>query len=131
MADNILTRGQLERKLSQAIQSLYRRHLGHQPSKISCQLFSSKLAVIMEDSITSTEQILMAQGKNELAEEVRSNLENALQPELKQLIEEITEVQVVDILSDATLDTGRTGIIVVLDETPQLRSSKGTAKVMA
>lgn len=131
MADNILTRGQLERKLSQAIQSLYRRHLGHQPSKISCQLFSSKLAVIMEDSITSTEQILMAQGKNDLAEEVRSNLENALQPELKQLIEEITEVQVVDILSDATLDTGRTGIIVVLDEAPQLRSSKGTAKVMA
>ncbi len=122
MTDNLPTRGQLERKLSQDIQAFYRRHLGHRPSKVTCQLFDAKLAIIIEDSITNAEQILVQEGKSDLAEKVRSNLDNAIQPELKQLIEEIAEVRVVDILSDATLNTGRTGIIVVLSGTPKVRT---------
>ncbi len=123
MDNNLFTRGELERLLSQKIQAFYRSQLGHQPSKVTCQLFDSKLAVIMEDSITSAEQILVEEGKNDLAEKVRSNLDDAMQPELKQLIEEITKVTVLDMLSDATLVTGRTGIIVVLSEAPKMRNS--------
>lgn len=123
MDDNLFTRGELERQLSQKIQAFYRRQLGHQPSKVTCQLFESKLAVIIEDSITNAEQILVEEGKNDLAEKVRSNLDDAIQPELKQLIEEITKVTVLDILSDATLVTGRTGIIVVLSDPPEVRNS--------
>jgi len=127
--DNLLTRGQLERKLSQKIQAFYRQHLGHQPSKVTCQLFDTKLAIIMENSITNAEQILVEEGKSELAEKVRTNLDNAIQPELKELIEKIAEVEIVDIMSDATLDTGRTGIIVILSETPKVRNSESTPKV--
>ncbi len=129
MADKLLTCGQLERKLSQRIQAFYRQHLGHQPSKVTCQLFGSKLAIILEDSITSAEQILVDEGKNELAKKVRSNLDDAIQPELKELIKGITQVEVIDILSDATLDTGRTGIIVVLSQTPQVRNPESIPKV--
>lgn len=129
MTDNLLTRGQLERNLSQSIQAFYRHNLGHQPSKVTCQLFDAKLAIIIEDSITNAEQILVEEGKNDLAEQVRSNLDDAIQPELKQLIEEIIEVRVLDILSDATLDTGRTGIIVVLNETPKVRNPESIPKV--
>lgn len=128
MAKSLLTRGQLERKISQDIQALYRNHLGHQPSKISCQFFDTKLAIIIENSITNTEQILVEEGKNDLAEKVRANLDNALKPELKKLIEEITKVEVIDILSDATLKTGRTGIIVVLSETPKVRNPESIPK---
>ena len=123
MDNNLFTRGELERQLSQKIQAFYRRQLGHQPSKVTCQIFESKLAVIMEDSITNAEQILIEEGKNDLAEKVRSNLDDAMQPELTQLIEEITKVKVLDILSDATLVTGRTGIIVVLSDPPEVRNS--------
>ncbi|VEP13893.1 conserved hypothetical protein [Hyella patelloides LEGE 07179] len=129
MTDNLLTRGQLERKLSQKIQAFYNRNLGHQPSKVTSQFFDAKLAVIIEDSITNAEQILVDEGQNDLAEKVRSNLDDAIQPELKQLIEEITQVKVVDILSDATLDTGRTGIIVVLSKTPKVRNPENIPKV--
>lgn len=129
MINNLPTRGQLERNLSQKIQAFYRRHLGHQPSKVTCQLFDSKLAIIIEDSITSAEQILVEEGKNKLAEKVRSNLDEAIQPELKQLIESIVEVEVLDILSDATLNTKRTGIIVVLSQTPQVRNPESIPKV--
>ncbi|MEL7420881.1 MAG: Na-translocating system protein MpsC family protein, partial [Cyanobacteria bacterium J06555_3] len=57
MAHNLLTCGQLERNLSQSIQAFYRQHLGHQPSKVTCQFFDSKLAIIIEDSITPTSAI--------------------------------------------------------------------------
>lgn len=127
--NNLLTCGQLERKLAQKIQAFYRNHLGHQPSKVTCQFFDTKLAIIIENSITSAEQILLDEGKADLAEKVRSNLDDAIRPELKQLIEEITEVEVLDILSDATLDTGLTGIIVVLSNTPEVRNRESIPKV--
>jgi uncharacterized protein YbcI len=129
MTENLSTRGQLERQLSQEIQAFYRRHLGHQPSKVTCQLFDAKLAIILEDSITNAEQILVEEGKEDLAVKVRSNLDDAIQPELKQLIKSIIKVEVVDILSDATLNTGRTGIIAVLGETPEVRNPESIPKV--
>lgn len=129
MTDNSLTRGQLERQLSQKIQAFYRRHLGHQPSKVTCQLFDTKLAIIVEDSITNAEQILVEEGKDDLAEKVRSHLDEAIQPDLKKLIESLTKVEVLDILSDATLTTGRTGIIIVLSQTPSVRNPETIPKV--
>ncbi|ELS05238.1 hypothetical protein Xen7305DRAFT_00049810 [Xenococcus sp. PCC 7305] len=129
MVDSLLTRGQLERELSQKIQAFYRSHLDHKPSKVTCQLFDTKLAVILEDSITSAEQILRQEGKNDLAEKVRTNLDDSMRPELKELIEKIAQVTVIDILSDATLDTGRTGIIAILNEAPKVRNPEGNSKV--
>lgn len=129
MTKELLTCGQLERKLSQKIQAFYRHHLGHQPSKVTCQLFASKLAIIIEDSITSAEQILLDEGKLDLAKKVRANLDDAIQPELKQKIEETANIEVLDILSDATLETGRTGIIVVLSQTPKVRNPESIPKV--
>jgi len=117
------TRGQLERTLSQRIQALYRTQLEHRPSKVTCQIFDEKIAIILEDSITQPEQLLVKSGQEELAEQVRSELDEALQPQLKALIEEVVGVTVVDLLSDAKLETGRTATVVILAETPQLRPS--------
>lgn len=122
------TRGQLERTLSQRLQAYYRQQLGHQPSKISCQLFDSKLAIILEDSITPAEKLLLKEGQEALAEKVRFSLNDATKPELKSLIEEVLAVDVIDLLTDATLDTGRTGIIAILENPPQVRLSSATSK---
>lgn len=116
------TRGQIERTLSQRIQALYRTQLEHQPSKVTCQLFDEKIAVVLEDSITQPEQLLVSQGQEELAEKVRSELDQALQPQLKTLIEEVVGVDVVDILSNAKLETGRTATVVILASSPPVRN---------
>ncbi len=121
MSNQVLTRGQAERNLSQKIQALYRSQLGHQPGKITCQLFDEKLAIIIEDSVTQPEQLLAEEGRIELAEQVRADLDQAIRPQLRMLIEEILEVDVLDLLSDATLATGRTGIIAVLKAPPEFR----------
>ncbi len=116
------TRGQLERSLSQRIQAFYRARLGHQPSKVTCQLFDEKLAIILEDTITNAEGLLSEEGQHELAQQVRSNLDDAIEPKLIALIEEILDVQVTDLLSDSTLETGRTGTSAVLANTPEVRN---------
>ena len=116
------TRGQLERTLSQRIESLYRSQLEHKPSKVVCQIFDEKIAIILEDSITQPEQILVNNGQQELAEKVRSELDEALQPQIKALIEEIVGVSVIDLLSNAKLETGRSATIAILAESPQFRN---------
>lgn len=120
------TRGQVERTLSQRIQALYRNQLGHQPSKVSCQIFDTKIAIVLEDAITPPEQLLVNSGQEELAEQVHSDLNKAIQPQLKALIEEVVGVAVIDLLSDATLETGRSGTIAVLANVPQLRNLSWT-----
>jgi len=116
------TRGQLERTLSQRIQALYRTQLGHQPSKVTCQIFDEKIAILLEDSVTKPEQLLAQSGKEELAEQVRSDIDEVIQPQLKALIEEVMGIAVIDLLSDAKLDTGRTGSIAILADKPQVRN---------
>lgn len=123
------TRGQLERLLSQRLQALYREQLGHQPSKVSCQLFDEKVAIIVEDSITPPEQLLANTGQIELAQQVRADLNKAIQPQLKEVIEEVLNVNVLDLLSDATIETGRTGIIAVLGFTPEVRNPEAVPKI--
>lgn len=122
------TVGQLEREVSQKMQALYRKYLGHQPSKVTCQLFDEKLAIILEDSVTQPEQLLAQDGQLELAKQVRADLNQAIRPQVKALVESILKVEVLDLLSDATLNTGRTGIIVILSDTPAVRNPDAIPK---
>lgn len=122
MDASLPTRGQLERTLSQRIQALYRSQLQHQPSKVVCQIFDEKIAIVLENAITQPEQVLVNSGQEQLAEKVRSELDEAMQPQLQALIEEVVGVAVIDLLSDAKIETGRTATIAILAEKPQLRN---------
>lgn len=120
--ENPPTCGQLERSLSQRIQALYREQLGHRLGKVTCQLFESKIAIVIENSITQPEQVLAQEGKSSLAQEVHSCLDGLIQPQLRSLLEDVLKVNVLDLLSDAAFETGRTGIIAILANTPLVRN---------
>jgi uncharacterized protein YbcI len=122
------TRGQIERNLSQKIQAVYREHLGHSPSKVTCQLFDEKLAIVIENSITQPEQLLAEEGQTELVEQIRVDLKDAIRPKLKDAIAEVLDIEVLDLLSDADIESGRTGIIAVLAATPELRETTSARK---
>ena len=124
-----LTVGQVERELSQKLQALYRKYLGHRPSKVTCQLFGTRLAIVLENSITQPEQLLAEDGQVELAEKVREDLNTAMRPQIQSLVSEVLGVEVLDLLSDATLSTGRTGIIVVLSDAPTVRNPEAIPKL--
>lgn len=115
------TKGQLERALSQKIQKLYREHLAHSTGKVSCQLFNEKITIIVENSLTQPEQLLLRkQGDPELVEKVRSDLDAVIRPDIMAAIEETLNRKVEDLISDTTLKTGRTGIIVILEAAPKV-----------
>jgi uncharacterized protein YbcI len=125
MSFQTLTRGQLERSLSQNIQALYRSQLGHQPGKVTCQLVDEKLTIVIEDSVTQPEKLLASDGKSSLAEQLCTNLNSAIRPQIKTLIERILSVDVLDLLGEAVLSTGRTGLIAILASSPQVRVTEG------
>lgn len=129
MDNNTPTVGQVEREVSQKLQALYKKNLGHQPSKVTCQLFGARLAIVIENSVTQPEQLLTEEGQIELAKKVREDLNKAMQPQIQGLLNEILHVEILDILSDATLSTGRTGIIVVLSRAPTVRNPEAIPKL--
>jgi len=122
------TRGQLQRQLVQHFQKLYRDKLNHSPGEITCQLLDEKLMVVIEKSVTKPEQLLLQEGDPERAAQIREDLVTAMRPEIAKLVEDILDRKVVDILSDATLETGRTGLVIILSAAPDIRSTAKAAK---
>lgn len=108
------TRGQLERTLSQRLQKLYRECLEHAPGKVSCQLLKDKLTIVIDNSLSRPEQLILQVGNPELARQMRSNLDDYIRPKIISLVEEVLDQKVLDLLSDTTLETERTGFVVIL-----------------
>lgn len=101
------------------LQTFYQTWLGHQPSHISCDLSDTTLAIIIKDSMTQPEKLLLEHEQCELVQRVRSNLERLMRPQFKLLIEQLSCVKVVDLLMDTHLSTNQTSIIAVLSDKPQ------------
>ena len=118
------TKGQLERQLSQTIQSLYRVQFGQLPSKIVCHLFADKVAIVAENTVTTIERLLFDSAKTDLAASIRAAISKAFKAKVKHRIQEILQVGVVDIICDSTLDSGYLGIIVFLENAPEVRLAK-------
>ena len=116
---SLLTRGQLERSIAQSVLALYRKKFGHCPTNITCHLLERKLVITMENSITQPEQVLIDKDDLKLVQQVRDALDAAIEPSLKHLIEEISGIQVLDLLSDTTVETGRLGMIAILAQEPK------------
>ena len=129
MNKNLPTSGELERRLSQSIQKLYRQELEHSPSKVTCQLFGSQLAIVMEDALTAVEKTLAdTEDQDSTVKQLNAAINDAIESKLKSLIEEILSVKVHDVLFDSTLETSRTGAIVTLSELPQVRNPESIPK---
>jgi uncharacterized protein YbcI len=124
-----LTIGQLEREISQRIGSLYNTQLGLRPSKVLCHCFDKEIVVTLEDSVTLVEQTLVDGNYRKLAEEVRVTLNKIIKPQVKALIEEIIDRNVIDIISNSSLATNRTGIIAILEQSPAVRNPEAIPKV--
>ncbi|MEH2158795.1 DUF2294 domain-containing protein [Nostoc sp.] len=116
--------GQLETEISQQIIKLYNDRIGKPPSQIICHFFDTEIVISLENSVTQAEQTLLKGGYDSLAEQVRLYLEKIIKPELKSLIEEIIGKPVTDLMTNTNLATGRTGIIVVLNQLPDAHNSE-------
>lgn len=123
------TSGQIERDLSQRIQKLYREQLGHCPRKVTCKLFDNRLAVVIEDSLTILQKTLVEEDDGETARYVNLAIDNVIKSKLKIAIEEVLDIEVYDILFDSSLKSQSAGAIVILTQSPSVRSRELTPKI--
>lgn len=127
MEKTLPTRGQLERQLSQTLQSLYRQQFGHLPRRITCHIFADKVAIVAEDTITTIEKILFENSKIDLAHSIRKAISEAFVIQVRQTISTILQVEIIDIVGDSTIDSGYLGMIVFLKNPPEVRLTKKKA----
>ncbi len=122
------TRGQLERQLSQTLQSLYRDQFGHLPSKVVCHLFANKVAIVAENTVTSIEKFLLSNSHLDLADNLRAAIDEIFALQYKQKIAEILEVEVIDLITDSCLNSEYLGMIAILSDTPKVRLPRNHKK---
>jgi uncharacterized protein YbcI len=109
---------QIENLLSQKIQDIYKNQLEHQLDNISYKLFDRTLVIVLEGTVTSSEKLLKNNDRIYLAEQVREAIDSVIQPQIKEIIEEVLDVKVVDFLSDTTIDNNLTGAIAMFEFKP-------------
>ena len=129
MDKQLPTSGQLERNLAQSIQKLYRQELEHSPSKVSCQLFSNQLAIVIEDALTAVEKTLAnTQDNQKTVEQLNAAINDMIEIKLKTTIKDILNVEVLDLLFDSTFKTNRTGAVATLESVPQVCNPQSIPK---
>jgi uncharacterized protein YbcI len=122
MYSPISASGNLEQILVERIQYLFVNQLGHQPEDVYCRFLDNKLTIVIENAITKPEKLLMAAGYQEIVKKARTSIEKILQPEFKQIIEEVTNSQVSNILFATHLDTNYVSIIALFADKYRLNS---------
>lgn len=108
----------IENLLSQRIKNIYQEQLEHNLDKISYQLFDRTLIITIEGIVTSSEKILKENNSYSLAKKVREAIDNVIHPQIKDIIEEVLDVKVIDFLSDTTIEHDFTGAIAIFEIKP-------------
>ena len=107
-----------ESLLSKKIKDIYQNQLEHKLNRVSYRLFDHTLIVILEGTVTSSEKLLKNNARLGLAEEVRQSIDSVIHPQIRNIIEEILNVKVIDFLSSTVIERDLTGAIAILELKP-------------
>jgi uncharacterized protein YbcI len=124
MVNNVPSRGEMERSLSQSIQAFYRDELSCRVGKISCHILGDRVAIVIENSVTSLEKLLSSSEDRSFVRDLRDRIDYIVKSELVTKIKTNLGVDVIDLTIDTTLEHNFTGILALLDEMPQIRKTR-------
>ena len=126
MEQTTLTRGEMERSLSQYIQAFYRNQLGCKTRKVSCHILQNKVAIAIENSLTPVEKLLDNYNDSEFTKDLRNRIDAIVKKQLPSGMEDILSVKITDLTIDTTLNHSFTGIVALLAEAPMVRHSRSS-----
>lgn len=130
MVDNLPTRGEMERSLSQSILAFYRRQLGCRTEKVSCHIVNQQLSIAIENPISPIEKLLHRESDEGFVSSLRERIDRALKQELPAIIESILNVGITAIAIDTSVEKNFTGIVALLSAKPKVRDLKKTKKTV-
>ena len=113
MSRNRLGKNKLENLIIQEIGSIYKRLLGHSLGSVYIQQFDSNLVIVLEGIVTSLERFLYEKRHYYLVDELRSEIDNILSTKVREIFEKSGKAQIIDFLSDSSVHTNVTGIVII------------------
>ncbi len=119
MKNKIKRLKKMELILFQKIKDVYQEELEQQLDNISYKLFDRTLVITLEGIETLPEKLLKANNRYDLAQQVRKVIDSVINPQIKNIIEEVLDVKVIDFLSDTTIDNNITGAIAIFEFKPK------------
>lgn len=110
----------LEQFIGQSLQTLYVTCLGQGITIVDCHLVENRAYILAENALTQPEKLLLASGQNQLAHQMRNNLEAILCHKLQSTLERQIQVSVDVVLWASDLVRDYASITVVFEQRPEL-----------
>ena len=114
----------LESLLAQQIKDIYRQSLGQSLNNIHFQQFNLGLLIVLEGVTTTIEKLLDRNSYSSLSSQIRAEIDKLILPQIRDAIEQGVNKKIVDFLSDTTIDSDVTGIIIIFGEKHQVASQE-------
>lgn len=115
--DGLMTKGQVESKLSEAISKFEIEQMGRGPEKIRTIIIQDMILIRLKGFLSTSEKKL-AQSKDgvELIKKLRTSLFENTRDELEGAIKSVINVNIVSTYSDVSTRTGEKIIAIILDQ---------------
>lgn len=121
----ILTKGQVEAKISEAVSKFEIEYMGRGPKQIRSLIFQDMIIVRLKGFLSQSEQKLAESSQGiELLKKVRVTLFESARNYLEALIKEVVDVEILSTHSDVSTKTGEKIIVLTLSENIEDRFNK-------
>lgn len=121
----ILTKGQVEAKISEAVSKFEIEYMGRGPKQIRSLIFQDMIIVRLKGFLSQSEQKLAESSQGiELLKKVRVALFESARNYLEALIKEVVDVEILSTHSDVSTKTGEKIIVLTLSENIEDRFNK-------
>ena len=91
-------------EISTAMVRLHAEYYGKGPTKAKTYLFEDLVVVVLEESFTRAEKVLVERGERESIQQIRRRFQQAMADEFKGIVEQATGRVVRTFLSETNLD---------------------------
>jgi uncharacterized protein YbcI len=115
MSDEALTGGRLAAAISNAVVRRLAETTGRGPTKARTTMGQDAVMVIVQDTLTAGERVLVAQGDEDLVLRVRHRWQRAMREGLSSDIEDLTGRTVIGFMSDNHIDPDLGAEVFVLE----------------
>lgn len=121
----ILTKGQVEAKISEMVSKFEIEFMGRGPKQIKTLITQDLIVIRLKGFLSQSEQKLAESSQGvELIKKVRATLFESARDYLEALVKEVINVNIVSTHSDVSTKTGEKIIVITVDENLEERFSK-------
>lgn len=111
--------GRLNAAISNAVVGIFRDYLGRGPTKARTSIRDNVVLVVLEETLTKAEKVLVDQGQAEAMMQMRRALQETMRETLTDAVTQFTARKVVAFMSDNHPDPDYAAEIFVLESAPQ------------